>query len=317
MGCRVGLARRVFSARCPLILSSTQHAHSLPVPREPVCKESETGLWAVQRDHVATAFDGDEGDAIPVGDRAGDLRVEVPRPSIVDHVPPETSHPTLRPDKRHCSVGRPAHNHDLPLRCLLEELGEEERNILLRSFDALVVEPIVRVGRPCPGVVPVGVDRLEYIGAVEVLWGEPREARVEVDRKLAAELSHARGELGNGCPAVRLEACRRQNVVHVQWCWYVRCSLLSGGLARISGMGVVSATVGVERVPPARLGRRGVCGGRDEAVGPHERDKRKFVNIIVPVRVDARVADQKPLHIDRVFVINELLGERRAVVPTV
>eukprot|EP00755_Sulcionema_specki_P018813 Sspe_Gene.67848::Locus_40013_Transcript_1_1_Confidence_1.000_Length_1049::g.67848::m.67848 len=245
------------------------------------------------------------------------IAVHLPSTPVLLDRPRKALHPPLCAQEGHRSIRSPGDDDLLPLGALREELRVQERNVLLRTGRAFVVAPVVRVGWPAAGVVCVGMNGLQYVLAVEVLRGPPREAWVVLDLH-AVLLLHTEqpgGELLHHI--LRPVAGRGQHVVRVKRGRDVLHCRRGGILALLRGVGEVLAAVAEEVVPAARLPRRIVRRRGDEGVAVHEGDKGELVDVVVPVGVDPGVADQKSLHVDRVRVVDQLLGQRRAVVPPV
>ena len=84
---------------------------------------------------------------------------------------------------------------------------------------------------------------------------------------------------------------------------------LRGRLTLCARVREILRAVGQEAAPAARA-VRGVERGRgNERVAVQECDERELVHVVVPVAVDARIADKQALHLNVVVVVDKLLGK--------
>ena len=270
---------------------------------------------------MATALDGHEGEPVPVDDHSGDVLVELPFAPVLLEGAVEALQPALGSHERNRGVCGSADHQDLPLRGLLEELREDQRNVLLGTLHTLVVVPPDGVTRPFACHLALHVDRFLHLLGVHVLGGVVVDAWVVGDVH-SESLGHAEqvgGVLLDEVCAVGVltVAGGCKDVVGVERGRHVCSSLLGGGGACCRGMGEVGRAVREEVVPAACVDSCVVGRLGHQTVRPEEGDEGVLIHVVVPVAVDPGVANEQPLHVDVVLVVEDLLGEGGPVVSSV
>lgn len=93
--------------------------------------------------------------------------------------------------------------------------------------------------------------------------------------------------------------------------------LLGSSQALCRRVGKISGAVGEKVVPPADPSCLLVRDFGDQGVPSKEGREGIVVDVVVPVTVDSRVADEETFHVDVILVVQQLFSKGGAVVSTI